>query len=229
MHSLFTENFGNSSATSQYTSNTSNNLKRTPDRDNDVFQLPPKRNTVKPPMFTFSNSVSTTNIFAQLESFPIPDPPTPQNTPIRVRQSDNIKTINESFLEIKITLSGEFLKIYSKVSDEHRKITQFLKNSKMDFFLITPAMKGPLKQLLKDFPTPLSTEIEQELSAFKFTNPNDLNKLLSLSFSNRRPGATQCYSCNRFHHNSADCFSTPRCLKCGEALPLKTAQSGKKN
>ncbi|GIX78194.1 hypothetical protein CDAR_508971 [Caerostris darwini] len=52
--------------------------KRAPDRDNDGFQLPPKRNAVKPPMFTFPNSVPTTNKFAQLESLPIPDPPTPQ-------------------------------------------------------------------------------------------------------------------------------------------------------
>ncbi|GIY92402.1 hypothetical protein CEXT_43391 [Caerostris extrusa] len=77
-----------------------------------------------------------------------------------VRQSENIKnqlkTINESFPEINITLSGELLKIYSKESDEHRKITQFLKNSNMDFFLITPTMKGPLQQLLKDFPAPPS-------------------------------------------------------------------------
>ncbi|GIY92400.1 hypothetical protein CEXT_43381 [Caerostris extrusa] len=44
MHSLSTENLGNPSATSQ---SASNNLKRAPDRDNDGFQLPPKRNTVK--------------------------------------------------------------------------------------------------------------------------------------------------------------------------------------
>ncbi|GIY01367.1 nucleic-acid-binding protein from transposon X-element [Caerostris extrusa] len=198
-------------------------------------------------MFTFPNSVPTTNKFAQLESLPIPDPPTPQTPripPLMVRQSDNIrnklKTINESFPAIKITLSRELLKIYSKDSDENLKITQFFKNSKMDFFLPR---------------TTLSTEIEQELSALKFTNPKvtqltnnktktpiavsqivlpktkenekifDLNKLLYLSVKiekfNRRPGATQYYSCNRFHHNSANCFSTPRCLKCGEAHPTK--------
>ncbi|GIY19038.1 hypothetical protein CDAR_208311 [Caerostris darwini] len=75
MHSLFTKNLGNSSATSQ---SASNNLKRAPDGDNDGFQLPPKRNTVKPPMFTFPNSVPTTNKFTHLESLPIPNPPTPQ-------------------------------------------------------------------------------------------------------------------------------------------------------
>ncbi|GIY56145.1 hypothetical protein CDAR_234031 [Caerostris darwini] len=75
MHSLSTENLGKPSATSQ---SASNNLKLAPDRDNDGFHLPPKRNTVKPPMFTFPNSVPTTNKFAQFESLPIPDPPTPQ-------------------------------------------------------------------------------------------------------------------------------------------------------
>ncbi|GIY65358.1 hypothetical protein CEXT_612571 [Caerostris extrusa] len=75
MHSLSTENLGNPSATSQ---SASNNLKRAPDRDNDGFQLSPERNTVKPPMFTFPNSVPTPNKFAHLESLPTPDPPTPQ-------------------------------------------------------------------------------------------------------------------------------------------------------
>ncbi|GIY78459.1 hypothetical protein CEXT_570211 [Caerostris extrusa] len=72
MHSLSTENLGNPSATSQ---SASNNLKREPDHDNDGFQLPSKRNTVKP---TFPNSVPTTNKFTQLESLPIPDSFTPQ-------------------------------------------------------------------------------------------------------------------------------------------------------
>ncbi|GIX77612.1 hypothetical protein CEXT_694941 [Caerostris extrusa] len=93
-----------------------------------------------------------------------------------IRQSHNIKnqlkTINESFPEIKITLSGELLKIYSKDSGEHRKITQFLKNYKMDFFLLTPRNERSLKAVVKELPrTTLSTEIEQELSAHKFTKP----------------------------------------------------------
>ncbi|GIY63980.1 hypothetical protein CDAR_20181 [Caerostris darwini] len=75
MHSLSTENLGNPSATSQ---SACNNLKRAPDRDYDGFQLTSKRNTVKPQIFTFPNSVPTTNKFTHLESLPIPDPPTPQ-------------------------------------------------------------------------------------------------------------------------------------------------------
>ncbi|GFW14631.1 probable RNA-directed DNA polymerase from transposon BS [Trichonephila clavipes] len=37
---------------------------------------------------------------------------------------------------------------------------------------------------------------------------------------NRRPGATQCYNCNLFHHSSSNCHIETRCLKCGE--PHKT-------
>ncbi|GFS64171.1 nucleic-acid-binding protein from transposon X-element [Trichonephila clavipes] len=33
---------------------------------------------------------------------------------------------------------------------------------------------------------------------------------------NRRPGATQCYNCNLFHHSSSNCHIKTRCLKCGE-------------
>ncbi|GFY02074.1 hypothetical protein TNCV_5099351 [Trichonephila clavipes] len=29
--------------------------------------------------------------------------------------------------------------------------------------------------------------------------------------------ATQCYSCNKFHHTAENCHITPRCLKCREA------------
>ncbi|GIY57405.1 hypothetical protein CEXT_357791 [Caerostris extrusa] len=54
MYSLSTENLGNPSVTSQ---STSDNQKRSPDRYNDGFQLPLKRNTGKPPMFTFPNSI----------------------------------------------------------------------------------------------------------------------------------------------------------------------------
>ncbi|GIY70375.1 hypothetical protein CDAR_61961 [Caerostris darwini] len=50
MHSSSTKNLGNPSATSQ---SASNNLKHAPNRDNDGFQLPPKRNTVKPRCLLF--------------------------------------------------------------------------------------------------------------------------------------------------------------------------------
>ncbi|GFT92325.1 nucleic-acid-binding protein from transposon X-element [Trichonephila clavipes] len=43
---------------------------------------------------------------------------------------------------------------------------------------------------------------------------------------NRRPGATQCYNCNLFHHSSSNCNIKTRCLKCGEPHrtgdPIKT-------
>ncbi|GFV22293.1 putative RNA-directed DNA polymerase from transposon X-element [Trichonephila clavipes] len=32
----------------------------------------------------------------------------------------------------------------------------------------------------------------------------------------KRPGATQCYNCNYFNHNSANCERKPRCLKCSK-------------
>ncbi|GFT42681.1 uncharacterized protein TNCV_5140221 [Trichonephila clavipes] len=33
---------------------------------------------------------------------------------------------------------------------------------------------------------------------------------------NRRPGPTQCYTCNLFNHSSKNCHIKTRCLKCGE-------------
>ncbi|GFW10007.1 nucleic-acid-binding protein from transposon X-element [Trichonephila clavipes] len=44
---------------------------------------------------------------------------------------------------------------------------------------------------------------------------------------NRRPGATQCYNCNLFHHSSSNCHIHTRCLKCGE--PQKTGDCHIKN
>ncbi|GIX77610.1 hypothetical protein CEXT_694931 [Caerostris extrusa] len=61
MPSSSTKNLGNPSDASQ---SASNNLKHAPNRDNDGFQLPPSETQSNPPMFTFPNSVLTTNKFA---------------------------------------------------------------------------------------------------------------------------------------------------------------------
>ncbi|GFR20788.1 nucleic-acid-binding protein from transposon X-element [Trichonephila clavata] len=46
----------------------------------------------------------------------------------------------------------------------------------------------------------------------------DLSKCCYLSVTvdsfRKRPGATQCYNCNYFHHSSVNCFLKTRCLKC---------------
>ncbi|GIY30599.1 uncharacterized protein CEXT_416001 [Caerostris extrusa] len=92
-----------------------------------------------------------------------------------VRRAENIKEqlkpIKDSFKDIKITLSGELFKIFAKDSDEHRNVTKFLQNNKMDFYLITPRNERPIKAVIEGLPrnTP-AEEIEQELSDLNFKN-----------------------------------------------------------
>ncbi|GIY88974.1 nucleic-acid-binding protein from transposon X-element [Caerostris extrusa] len=38
---------------------------------------------------------------------------------------------------------------------------------------------------------------------------------------NRKPGPTQCFQCNFFHHSSANYHTAPRCLKCGSNYRTK--------
>ncbi|GIY49555.1 hypothetical protein CEXT_370901 [Caerostris extrusa] len=103
-----------------------------------------------------------------LDNLTEPDPPLPQapkNPPIMVHRAENIKAqhkpIKDSFKDIKITLPGEFFKNFAKDSDEHLNVTKFLQNNKMDFYLITPVMKGQLKPLSKDF---LEIRLQRKLS-----------------------------------------------------------------
>ncbi|GFT97998.1 nucleic-acid-binding protein from transposon X-element [Trichonephila clavipes] len=68
----------------------------------------------------------------------------------------------------------------------------------------------------------------------KLPGPPDIFQLETCCFLtvkidsfNRRPGATQCYNCNLFHHSSSNCHIKTRCLKCGEPhktgdCPIKT-------
>ncbi|GFU82692.1 hypothetical protein TNCV_3422871 [Trichonephila clavipes] len=57
--------------------------------------------------------------------------------------------------------------------------------------------------------------------------PRDRPYRVKIDSFNRRPGATQCYNCNLFHHSSSNCNIKTRCLKCGEPhktgdCPIKT-------
>ncbi|GFW10223.1 nucleic-acid-binding protein from transposon X-element [Trichonephila clavipes] len=61
----------------------------------------------------------------------------------------------------------------------------------------------------------------------KFPNSADANKInkccymtFSVDTFRNRPGPSQCYNCNYFHHSSKNCFIKTRCLKCGQ--PHKT-------
>ncbi|GIY71438.1 hypothetical protein CEXT_377301 [Caerostris extrusa] len=77
--------------------------------------------------------------------------------PIMVKYSDSLKgliaEISKKFHdEVRIKLAGEHLKIFPNNSDNHRLITNYLKNSQTEYYVITPKNLRPLKAVLKGLP-----------------------------------------------------------------------------
>ncbi|GIY44176.1 hypothetical protein CEXT_811481 [Caerostris extrusa] len=76
---------------------------------------------------------------------------------IMVKYSDSLKgliaEISKKFHdEVRIKLAGEHLKIFPNNSDNHRLITNYLKNSQTEYYVITPKNLRPLKAVLKGLP-----------------------------------------------------------------------------
>ncbi|GFT77002.1 putative RNA-directed DNA polymerase from transposon X-element [Trichonephila clavipes] len=115
-----------------------------------------------------------------------------------------MQEITRKWPKSRSKLSGEYLKILASTADEHREITAFLTEKKEEYHAIDPIEVRPQKIL--------------ETCCFL---------TVKIDSFNRRPGATQCYNCNLFHHSSSNCHIKTRCLKCGEPhktgdCPIKT-------
>ncbi|GFX42211.1 nucleic-acid-binding protein from transposon X-element [Trichonephila clavipes] len=70
-----------------------------------------------------------------------------------------IKNLNEDFPDCEAKLAGKYLKIFCKTSDEHRVVTDHLKEIKEQFYVIDPPDSRPLKVVIKGLP--ISTEINE--------------------------------------------------------------------
>ncbi|GIZ02535.1 hypothetical protein CEXT_574821 [Caerostris extrusa] len=144
------------------------------------FIFPSKRLTVKSES-TISldrpeSPIETSNSFQELEKVEeniemIPDLPTPKLHPLMVWR-DNLDTqflkeIREAFNDdLKISLSGDYFKIFPTDFDHHTKICQYLSNSKINFFINTPKhLRVVIKGLHVNTP---NSEIEEELTQLGF-------------------------------------------------------------
>ncbi|GFW82900.1 nucleic-acid-binding protein from transposon X-element [Trichonephila clavipes] len=68
-----------------------------------------------------------------------------------------MQEINRKYPNTKSKLSGEYLRIFASTSDEHRDITEFLKEKGEQFFAFHPIDLRPQKVVIKGLP--ISTDI----------------------------------------------------------------------
>ncbi|GFT44929.1 hypothetical protein TNCV_1129861 [Trichonephila clavipes] len=68
-----------------------------------------------------------------------------------------IKNLNDDFPDCEAKLAGKYLKIFCKTSDEHRVVTDHLREIKNNFAVIDPPDSRPLKVVIKGLP--ISTEL----------------------------------------------------------------------
>ncbi|GFW97907.1 nucleic-acid-binding protein from transposon X-element [Trichonephila clavipes] len=70
-----------------------------------------------------------------------------------------IKNLNDDFPDCEAKLAGKYLKIFCKTSDDHRVVTDHLREIKEQFYVIDPPDSRPLKVVIKGLP--ISTEIHE--------------------------------------------------------------------
>ncbi|GFU84887.1 transposable element Tcb1 transposase [Trichonephila clavipes] len=68
-----------------------------------------------------------------------------------------VKNLNKDFPDCDVKLAGKYLKIFCKSPDEHRIVTEYLKEKSEEFYVIDPPDSRPLKIVIKGLP--ISTEI----------------------------------------------------------------------
>ncbi|GBM81204.1 hypothetical protein AVEN_236417-1 [Araneus ventricosus] len=59
-------------------------------------------------------------------------------------------------------------------------------------------------------------EVDKSQAEQLFQVRSLLNLKVTIENFKKRPGYTQCWKCNYFHHSSNNCESKARCLKCGK-------------
>ncbi|GFY05985.1 nucleic-acid-binding protein from transposon X-element [Trichonephila clavipes] len=70
-----------------------------------------------------------------------------------------VKNLNKDFPDCEVKLAGKYFKIFCKTTDEHRIVTNYLKEISEEFYVIDPPDSRPLKIVIKGLP--ISTEIDE--------------------------------------------------------------------
>ncbi|GFT29847.1 nucleic-acid-binding protein from transposon X-element [Trichonephila clavipes] len=80
-----------------------------------------------------------------------------------------VKNLNKDFPDCDVKLAGKYFKIFTKSTDEHRIVTEYLKEKSEEFYVIDPPDSRPLKIVIKGLP--ISTkigEIQDDLTSQGF-------------------------------------------------------------
>ncbi|GBN48639.1 hypothetical protein AVEN_31751-1 [Araneus ventricosus] len=101
------------------------------------------------------NSIPTSNKFSPLANLPS-DQAAEQVPPI-IRKFDNFKLLMQRLNEVqKISCAakpkGEFMHVYCNSSTDHRNITEYLDKEKIQYYVVPPAAKKPVKVVIKGLP-----------------------------------------------------------------------------
>ncbi|GFU35492.1 uncharacterized protein TNCV_564031 [Trichonephila clavipes] len=141
-------------------------------------------------------------------------PDAQKKTPIQVKQEktmqnmktekEQIKCMSEKFPNLRNRIVNDVVKMFFTDHEEYRNLIHFLESDKeFEFYILKRQKDKPIKAVFKGLPN--SSKINDIT--------NDLKVKVEVYLVR---GITQCFNCNNFYHTAANCFTRPRCLKCGK-------------
>ncbi|GBN85617.1 hypothetical protein AVEN_188548-1 [Araneus ventricosus] len=165
------------------------------DPDLHNFKLPSKRLLAKAKNTSVNESeinFADENKFSNLENEDVdvgesPQTPIPVKKlpPIMLKKLDNftaqLKFINEKFGHVTAKSGGQFIRLYTKDPEEHCKLSKFLKEKEIEYFVIIPKWERPNKVVVRNLPRETRPnqikDYLEELHKFKIEKVVQLTKL----------------------------------------------------
>ncbi|GBM27854.1 hypothetical protein AVEN_209480-1 [Araneus ventricosus] len=90
-----------------------------------------------------------------------------------------LKNINENFGPVVAKSGGIFIKLYAKDPDEHMRLTRFLKEKEMQYYVIVPKWERPIKVVIRNLPRDTRP---QEIKGFlEFYHDLKVDKVVQLT------------------------------------------------
>ncbi|GFY58321.1 uncharacterized protein TNIN_340331 [Trichonephila inaurata madagascariensis] len=119
-----------------------------------------------------------------------------------------VKDLNKDFPNCDVKLSGEYFKIYTSNSEEHRTLTAYLDEKSEEFYVIQPLNARPLKSVIKGLPTSTEIgEIKDDLTAQGF----NVEKVAQLTIAKTKSPLPIFLVELKKSPNSPDIFQLKKC------------------
>lgn len=89
---------------------------------------------------------------------------------VNIESASHIKAIRELYgANIQAKLAGEYYKILTNSSNQHREVTSYFESNEVDSFIIRPIEEKPIRAVLKGIPTIMDiATIKAELGELGF-------------------------------------------------------------